>query len=266
MKAQRKLPEIVIDGISMIVDVAFAELRHKEYPDCRVSFHNMDREGGGYALHVEPMLQGLSETPHPLYEKHIIGQMVVLDPEGICIKYGLERQSLPTDDSGLSCDPKLIEKRLKGVLPQIDIAGKEYHVDVRLGELHSVDDQTKRIILKMLSINGNGNYVFLYDHKKHHIVNLDIDKITKEPPNTVMIELPHELWLDPIGVARKQNIDELSLLGKYPLQHELKARIYPLAETFVANHIHKNIERKRGDYVDDLPFTIKPQRKKGRHL
>jgi hypothetical protein len=265
MELQRVLPEIVVGDITLIVDVAFAEVRHKEFCACRASFNEMEREGNGYVIHIEPELQGLSVTPHPYYSKHIIGQMVDLDPEGICIKYGLEKDSLPKDDSDLRCDPRLIEERLQGILPKIDIAGRKYHIDIRVGELRDSTEPHSRIQLRTLGINDAGNYIFLYDHERHNVVHADLDKIEKEPENTVLVELPHDLWLDPIGAARKEGMCELSLLGSFPLQHELRARICPLAETDVPIYIAKNLERKNKDFEDDDPRSERV-RKKGRRI
>lgn len=247
------MPEIVVDKVTFIVDVAFAEIINKQCPSSRESFHRMERQGNSYIIHIHPELQILSADPHPDFKGHPIGQMVELDPEGVCKKYGLERHELPGDDRALNCDVQLVQKRLDGALPQINIAGHDYFVDLRTGELRGTDDPTRKIVLDRLEQTDHGGYTFFFNHSKGAVVKIDYDAIDREPADVVLVELPKNAWLDPVGEARRRGLDGLALLGTYPLQHGLSARVHLLEHTYVPVAIQKNIERRSKDYIDDDP-------------
>lgn len=262
----RELPEITIEGTAFIVDVAFAELRQKDNPENTISFHDLNVEGDKYAFHCD------AQTAIPTWEetegsvKVSIDQMVKLDPEGVAKKYGLAKENLPVMDAELQCDPALLKRRLQdGQLPIIGIMGQNYFVDLRLNELRSTDEHWKRIDLTEVDVTPADKFAFFYDYTKKEVVDIP-HTITCEPKNVVVVELPHELWLDPIESARKYVDNELDFIDLYPLQHELQARIRPLSGTYVPELIRQNNQKKLKETKVIAENVSENKRRKGKRL
>lgn len=244
MKEQRDLPLVKIGEGEFIVDVALGALRERDNPGNRVSFMDLEIDGGKYALYFEPGSKAIDYREREGFEKIPIRQMVSLDPEGICAKHGLSKEQLPATDSELKSDPLLLRQRIdKGMLPRVGIAGKEYFVDVRMEELRDVDAHWKRIDLNVQDVNEFDNYVFFYDTQKHEVITID-PSITEEPENAVLVELPNEVILDPVGVGRKLSGNEMQFVESFPLQHNLQARIFPLSQTVLPAIIADNKLKK----------------------
>lgn len=131
-------------------------------------------------------------------------------------------------------------KRRMGLLPQIDIAGEMFYIDLRLQELRHVKDFTPIISLKTFDLSGDGShYQAFYHILLKQVVNIDL-KLTEFPDGVVLVRMPSELGLDPIGAASKYGWDEMEVLKEYPIKESLKAEIIPLSETGVPQLIAKN--------------------------
>jgi hypothetical protein len=263
---RRVLPEITIEGHIFIVDVAFAELREKANPENSISFNDLQMEDGKYSFSFDTQSKNLNWNDIEESNKTSLDQMVKLDPEGVAIKYGLLKEQLPALDSELRCDPFLLKNRLEhGELPMINIMGQNYFVDVRLSELRSTDEHWKRIDLTELDVTPAEKYAFFYDHSKKEVVEIP-NTITEEPENVVVVELPHELWLDPIASARKYADNDLHFIDQYPLQHGLEARIRPLSGTYVPELIKQNREKKINEMTVVAENLSESKRKKGKRI
>lgn len=133
-------------------------------------------------------------------------------------------------------------KRRMGLLPQIDIAGEAFYIDVHLHELRHARDFTPIISLRSFTLTDDGSYYQAFYHPMLKQV-VDIDpKLTEFPDAVVLIRIPNELGLDPIGTARKYGIDQTEVLKEYPIKDNLKAEIISLSETGVPQMIARNRE------------------------
>lgn len=142
---------------------------------------------------------------------------------------------------------ELLERRLAGILPEIAIAGDIFIVDWRLKELRLKDHPEKRIDMKIMPLDvGAEHYQFFYDTKLKQLVRLkDIKGL---PKRILLVKIPNEKKLDPVGVAREFGLADTALLGTYPLSNELKATTIPLTESFVAQLIRESTKPPRWNF------------------
>jgi len=236
----RKLPEILIEDKAYVVDVSFGELREQNNPSNIVRFDNLELADGKYIVYYDEKTMKLDHFDQG--QKSIkIEQMVVLDPEGVAIKHGLEVKDLPENDSELTTDPSLIDRRInKGELPQIKILDEYLYVDLRMDQLRSANKFWKIIDLSQCRDEYSNKYSFLYNKLKREVIEIPGD-ITAYPKNAVLVELPAEIVLDPVAVGRMEFSDELAMLKNgFPLQHKLEARLHPISNSYLPSLIHSN--------------------------
>lgn len=131
-------------------------------------------------------------------------------------------------------------KRKLGILPQIEIAGEHFFIDLRLQELRHVRDFTPILSLKKFTLTEDSEQYWAFYHLMLRQI-IDIDpKLTEFPDNVILIKIPNELGLDPIGAARIYGIDDVEVLKEYPIRENLKAEVVPLSETQVPAWIAAN--------------------------
>ena len=117
-----------------------------------------------------------------------------------------------------------LQQRIGGKLPEIDIAGTMFFVDIRLHELRSDYQLMSRINLDNLESGANGDtYLFAFNTESKQLVNID-PKLTAWPDNVIIVEIPDEVKLDPYAFARENEIDPLEFVKNHPIEKELKAK------------------------------------------
>ncbi len=142
-------------------------------------------------------------------------------------------------------EESLLDRRLAGELPRIDIAGYPFIIDWRLKELRPVDDFSSRIDLRNMAMDAEGiNYLCFYHIPSKTVLHLS-DTITELPKDTVMLEIPYELKLDPVGVAREYGAEDTFMLNSYPIQKDLMAKVVPLEETGLPDIVRRNNEQQK---------------------
>lgn len=264
---ERILPSFEIEGTEFIVDVSKKELRQLDNPDNTISFDDMKDNVTHYTINYSrveknfpaPFQQGSQDVV-----EIDIPQMVQLDPIGMAQKHGITIEELQNkNDFDVIVDQKLLSVRLSGMLPKINIAGHNFIVDLRLSELRPENDFSTKIDLRNLDVSNDGEkFICFYEPSSKKVVEID-STITELPKGVVMLEIPDEMKLDPVAVARQFGVDEKSFLRKYPLQMQLDAKVVPLSETGLPAFVKKN----------QLAITKQQQkpsksmkRKKGRRL
>lgn len=139
---------------------------------------------------------------------------------------------------------ELLAARLAGLLPRIDICGHPFIIDWRLRELRPENDFSTRIDLRNVPMSEDGeHYLFFYHVPTKSVVHID-ENITSKPKDTVLVELPYELVLDPVAVARQYGLKDTSMLDDYPILENLKAKIIPVEETRLPELIKANREKQ----------------------
>ncbi|AGA78203.1 hypothetical protein [Echinicola vietnamensis] len=133
-----------------------------------------------------------------------------------------------------------LQQRKAGILPEIDIAGDTYTIDVRLGELRNKDQPWKRLGFdKMVTSEKGGHYLFFYRTRKQELFYASRE-MTTVPRDVVLVEIPHELHLDPVGMARKYELADDYFQKRYPIQAKLQASVVPLKKTGLLEHASRN--------------------------
>lgn len=138
---------------------------------------------------------------------------------------------------------ELLEVRMKGKLPVIDIAGHPFYVDMRMRTLRPHDDfSTLGIPFSAFddySISDDVAWI-PYDPQKHTIKDINPSQLTSIPQGWMIVEIPHPWKLDPFGYARECGFELKDVLKEHPIQADLKARIVPWNETNIIEAIQEN--------------------------
>ena len=224
-----KMPIINIEGCDFIVDVAKFELREQANPKNTIDIFNMDETDDGYAFNYSPSKRNLSTNLHgPDTVRIEIPELVVLDPEGMSRKYNVPDLNGKTDYD-LRVNPEAFSNRVdRGMLPTIQIEGHTFYVDIRMDMIRPKDDFISNGIrfseIENFLDEQRDIYIIPYNPYKREFTDIDYETITEIPPDLVVIEIPSEYKLDPIGWNR---------LHGYPLTDGLKEVGLPL--NFVAS-------------------------------
>lgn len=238
-----------IEQTSFVIDLDRQTLRQTDDPDNEISFINQMRDMGDYYLLAwDAATKNAGDDPDKV-EPLIIPPLSALDPEGMSEKYGVPLDQMTgKTDFQIIVDQEALKARLDGILPQIDIAGEKFIVDLRLHELRHAEYFFPVISLKSLDLTDDGwHYEAFYEPIMKQVVTLD-PKLTEFPNGVIKIKLPNELGLDPVATARIYGMSERDLLRRYPIQKDLKAEVIPLSETKVPRLIRQNREQLQREH------------------
>ncbi len=148
---------------------------------------------------------------------------------------------------------ELLKIRLSGKLPHIDLAGTDFTVDWRLRQLRETEEPWKHISLDNLEMDESGEAYLCFYHTLTHEVFIPEEDIKELPVNVVVMEIPYELKLDPVAVARDLGIGETDLLDEHPIQQTLVAKVTPLSESGLPEFIENNLKRLANQRVNEQP-------------
>lgn len=138
---------------------------------------------------------------------------------------------------------ELINRRLAGQLPTIDIAGHTFYVDWRFQELRAKDYfEARPLNLKGMAMNAEGTAYWCFYHVPTKSEFVVTEQLKSLPKDVVWLEIPYELKLDPIGVARQYGLEDTAMLHKYPIEPNLIAKVLPLKESRLPELIRHNRE------------------------
>lgn len=144
----------------------------------------------------------------------------------------------------------LVDKRLSGKLPLIDIAGVEFTIDWRLKELRETNNPTNNLRFSDMELGEDGKtYACFYDIKKHAIVHPALD-IKELPKNLKVLEIPGALKLDPVAMARDSGVDVHSFIAVNPIEKNLSATLHPLSYSNLPELVRQN--KTRTDHEESL--------------
>ncbi len=137
---------------------------------------------------------------------------------------------------------ELLKIRLSGKLPHIDLAGTDFTIDWRLRQMRETEVPWKHISFDDLEMDESGEAYLCFYHTETHEIFIPEENITELPENVVVLEIPYELKLDPIAVARDYGIGETDLLAEHPIQLTLAAKVIPLSESGLPEFIENNLK------------------------
>jgi len=137
-----------------------------------------------------------------------------------------------------------IDKRMAGQLPSIDINGTNFTIDLRLGELRETHKPANRIYLhEMQAGRKNEAYLFFYHTQKHKVYDPPAN-IKSLPKNVVVVEIPVEAKLDPVGAAQILGTDIKEFVKANPIQIEHTAIVKPLSQSMLPELVRQNLDKK----------------------
>ncbi|MBO9573569.1 MAG: hypothetical protein J7497_15380 [Chitinophagaceae bacterium] len=143
-----------------------------------------------------------------------------------------------------------LQARLNGQLPEIDIAGDLYVVDLARQRLYLKNSPANVLWLEDMDVDslGEGGYEFFYHTPSKQKYSVDYDHITGLPPEVIQIRLPHDGILDAVHEAKyNPGISYLDQLIERDQQIELflEATVIPLRKTNLQRLAIGNILRRR---------------------
>lgn len=122
-----------------------------------------------------------------------------------------------------------VMNRLQGHLPKIDIDSENYFVDWKLKELRHTENPHLRIGIPSLEPVDDGTvYRGLYNTDTRRLT----ERLTgnENPDHLSFLDIPYELKLDPVAVAREYGLKDTELLPRFPIEKDLKAKIVKLGK------------------------------------
>ncbi|GAA4910020.1 hypothetical protein [Mucilaginibacter defluvii] len=248
MNKHRILPVFDLYGTDFIVDVNKQVLREAERPANEISFiSDMSEHQNLYLLRYDQVTKRPeAERTDQYIEVTEVPSLIELDPEGMSLKYSIPVEQLKgKTDFEVMVDQELLADRRRGILPQIDINGEAFVIDLKLQELRHAKYFFPVISLKSFDLTDDGwHYTAFYDTMLKQPLTLD-PKLLEMPDHVIQVKLPNEIGLDPVFTAQKYGMDERELLRRHPIQKELKAEVIPLSETDVPRLIRQNKDELR---------------------
>lgn len=136
----------------------------------------------------------------------------------------------------------LLKRRLAGVRPRVWIVDRWYIIDVAGRELRSAGGAHITIDLNMLPLAKDGNsYEFLFNSKTGAIGKM-------AGTDAVLVSLPNEKILDPVGVALLYGLESTALISTYPImeQHYATVSEKQARQAAAKSPIRRLIKKKKG--------------------
>jgi hypothetical protein len=245
---KRKQAVFSLEGTDFYVDLDKKVLAQVGNASNEISFiNNMKDMGTHYQLlYDKEEINAKGEIFDPKQIVPIeVPPLSVLDPDGMAEKYQITVAAMQgKTDFEIMVDQDLLKQRLDGVLPKIEICEEQYIVELRLNELRH-EEHSPQINLKKFDLAPDGaTYQAFYHPLIKQIVEPD-HHLTAIPEGLVMIEIPNELKLDPVGAARKYGLEEKDVLRLFPIQKALKARTIAVEDTGLPALVQRNVQNQK---------------------
>ena len=148
---------------------------------------------------------------------------------------------------------ELLKIRQSGKLPHIDLAGTDFTVDWRLRQMRETELPWKNISFDDFDMDDYGDSYLCFFNTQTHEVYMPPEDLMELPENIVVLEIPNELKLDPIAIAREYGSDLSELLREYPITEKLAAKVIPLTESGLPELIENNIRLQRQTTSNERP-------------
>ncbi|EHQ27017.1 hypothetical protein [Mucilaginibacter paludis] len=229
---ERRLPVYTLEGNDFFVDVAHGVLREVAYPGNEIPFYLMKDKLDHYTMHFHRGIKNFPQSAmdDPQIVVVPVPKMVVLDAEGMALKYGVSMDGISQlRDVDVMNNQEQLARRLNDEYPIIDIASRDFRVYLGLGELRDVTDPSRVIAIDDLYSSPFERNACYYLPKTCQVVKIGPDK-KKLPAGLVKVISPDRLALDPIGAARLYGLDDLEMLRRYPIGKRLEAHVSRLSK------------------------------------
>jgi hypothetical protein len=249
---EQPLEYIAFGAIPFAIDRKRREFRQVNRPDNIISFEDLKKEEGYYLARFEKNANYLSIARLTSGSNNndtldvSLPAPVIDSPELLTADFKADLNTLSNHKGwAFFLADEDTALRLSGKLPHIDLAGTDYTIDWRLRELRETEQPWNNISLKDLEMSDSGEeYLCFFNTETHELFEPD-GNLLAMPVNVVVLEIPYEIKLDPVAVAREYGIGETDLLIDHPFQMQSSAKVTPLSETGLSKFIENNIERQK---------------------
>jgi hypothetical protein len=222
---------LVLDDRPFIIDLDKNELRQYNKAANTIAFNALEREGGFFVLELNGSRFKMPQA--------VIQSAKELSP---LARAAINLRSQEENWGTLITDEKTA-RRLSGELPHIDIAGTDFTVDWRLRQLRETEEPWKHTSMLDMELSENGDaYVFFYDTENRSLFQFN-EQVLEMPEQVLIAEIPNELGLDPVAVAREYGLGDAGLLAKYPIAPSLSATMKSITGIGLEEFIAENIRR-----------------------
>jgi hypothetical protein len=244
-----KLPILVIRAVPFIIDPYKRQLIRFNDPEKIISFDDLKFNNSFYFLDFDTItfkpaidLRG----PEALADR-VISVTIPATIIDAPAKLPKDRQDdMNRRSQALSWEFYLGDKnvalRLSGVLPHIDLAGTDFTIDWRLKELRETEEPWKNISLRDMEMSESGEEYLCFYNKENHDLFEPGEDLLEMPENVVVLEIPYEIMLDPVAVAREYGIGDTDLLAEHPFQMKLTAKVTSLLDSGLPEFIENNLK------------------------
>lgn len=137
----------------------------------------------------------------------------------------------------------LLSKRLEGIMPVVDLAGDIFTAAWKDKELFLEHPSGSSINLYDLALGADARHYLCFYHPPTKSMVVVREDITVIPDKIVLLKIPHEFHLDPVGAARHYGFEDTFLLKQYPLQDNIKATVIPVEASGLPEMVQANLEK-----------------------
>lgn len=253
---EQELEIIAFGAVPFVIDREKHEFRQFNRPDNIFRFEDLKKEEGYYSGRFDKNANYLSIARLKLSSDNedilnvSLPAPIIDSPELLTndFKHDLNTSS-NHQEWGFYLSDRDTALRLSGMLPHIDLAGTDFTIDWRMKELRETELPWKNISLRNMEMSDSGEeYLCFYNIETHEVFEPD-EMLFELPDKVVVLEIPYEIKLDPVAVAREYGIGETDLLADHPFQMKLTAKVTPLSETGLSKFIEEN--KRRNDQKND---------------
>jgi len=247
--AERDLPLHEIAGTMFMVDIEKGGLIQVNDNDNIIWFEDLNDKLDHYEMLYDLRDKNWVTPVGPMDDQMITVQIPLLsalDPIGMRQKYGEPENYLQgrTEKQFLE-NLQAVALRHQGELPRIIIGLSAFEVDVIGRELRHVEYAGINIDLEQMEFNKEEEvFESLYHTESMQLVQFD-PNWTSLPQNVIMIQIPAEIRLDPVGIARLHGLNEKAILSKHPYHSQQHATVIFLANTNLPEIIEQNLQNNK---------------------
>ena len=252
-------------------------LIHKRKSSFKFPFSELTDRGTHYEADLNPRFEreGMYNRYEGVFTFCRVGQRVDLDPDGMAEKYGLSISELKgKTDFDVMVNQDYYNLRVTQALwPSIEIAGEPFWCYVKHRVISAQDIEVRSTIdfAEMRKEHGftvyenNSNcYYFPYDLTTKTISDVDFSSLKNLPQNIVIVQVPDERSIDPVGLARLQGLNVKAFLKLNPIRDmEFKAKVIPWSKTTVPEIIQRNTNIKVSAVTVSQPKKNRRKRARG---
>jgi hypothetical protein len=234
-----------LNGPLLIGEVVIKFAEHKNFAAAREEFNTWNQYDIIETDNLISQNNRLSPQTHNSWEEYIAFTFLnglIREYEEARLEKIRVRMEDPVEQQKAA---ELLKIRQSGKLPHIDLAGIDFTVDWRLRQMRDTEQPWNNISFDDFEMDDYGDKYLCFFNTQTHELYTPPEDIIELPEHVVVLEIPNELDLDPVAVAREYGADISELLREYPITEKLTAKVSPLSDTGLPAIIESNIRAQQ---------------------